>query len=205
MKREPHDPILDACLEEILGGHTPPDLSDSIMEHWQKLESVASPGDTVPGLLETSTVVSPPVTASLPTKGSLDLPVQQAVTSGSPTNDQLQTPVPIPQTHALRRASSWSRTATLLSILTIGACLGLIAIKVFPPQQPVTPGNAVADNAGETLPAPANSSTDSQQAAREPSSVATPGTTRPTTHEDRQASVTPGNPRGQFGNPKAVA
>ena len=204
MKREPHDPILDACLEEILGGHTPPDLSDSIMEHWQKLDSVASPGDTVPGLLETSTVVSPPVVSSLPTKGSLDLPVQQAVTSGSPASDQLQAPIPIPQTPTSQRATSWSRTATLLSILTIGACLGLVAIKVFPPQQPVTPGNAVADNTGETLPAPTNSSADSPHATRKPSSVATRGPSRPTTHENKQASVTPGNPTGQFGEPKAV-
>ena len=201
MKREPHDPILDACLEEILGGHTPPDLSDSIMEHWQKMDPVATPGDTVPGLLETNTVASPPVASSLPTKGSLDLPVQQAVTSGSPTNDQLQTPVPIPQTRALRRASSWSRTATLLSILTIGACLGLIAIKVFPPQQPVAPADAVADNTGETLPAVESSPQDSRHTTREQSSTAPGGTSHPPTTRGRQASVTADNPAGQFGKP----
>ena len=54
MKPEPHDPILDACLEEILGVHTPPDLSDSIMEHWQKLDSVASPEETVTTSSETN-------------------------------------------------------------------------------------------------------------------------------------------------------
>jgi len=37
MSNDEHDPILDACLDEILGGQTPPDLTPRIMQAWSLL------------------------------------------------------------------------------------------------------------------------------------------------------------------------
>ena len=200
MKPEPHDPILDACLEEILGGHTPPDLSDSIMEHWQKLDSVASPEETVTTSSETNAVVSPPIASSPLTKDALDLPIQRAIASGSSADQQLPVPASNPS-HIPSRAPSWSRAATLLSILTIGACLGLIAIKVFPPQQPGTPANTVAENTRKSLPAATDSSKGSQSPNKKDS---TKETSALTTHNKKPAAVTAGSPADGFKEPQAV-
>jgi len=200
MKPEPHDPILDACLEEILGGHTPPDLSDSILENWQRLDSVASPEETVTDSSETNAVVSPPIASSPLTRDVLDLPVQRAIASGSSTDQQQ----PVPALNPSRipsRAPSWSRAATLVSILTIGACLGLIAIKVFPPQQSGTPANTVAENTRKSLPAAADSSERSQSPDKKDS---TKETSALTTNNKKPATVTAGSPADGFKEPQAV-
>ncbi|MCP4813470.1 MAG: DUF1549 domain-containing protein, partial [Planctomycetaceae bacterium] len=201
MKPEPHDPILDACLEEILGGHTPPDLSDSILKNWQRLDSVATPEETVTDSSETNAVVSPPIASSLSSKDVLDLPVQRAIASGSTAGDQAPIPAPHPP-HIPSRTPSWSRAATLLSILTIGACLGLIAIKVFPPQQPGIPENTVADNTRGSLDDAANSSNGSPPPKK---NRATEGTSALAANNKKPATVTTGNPADGFGEPQAVA
>lgn len=39
MSDKPDDPIIDACLDEVLGGQSPPDLTARILQAWQRLES----------------------------------------------------------------------------------------------------------------------------------------------------------------------
>ena len=115
MKPAPHDPILDACLEEILGGQSPPDLSASI------LEAVAESGS--------QPVVTPPSAGTAETAGSSLLQTAVESASCSDTTQKITRP-------AASRSRTWSQAAIITSVLTIGACLGLIAIKFLPPTNP---------------------------------------------------------------------
>ncbi|HIN96112.1 MAG TPA: DUF1549 domain-containing protein [Planctomycetes bacterium] len=115
MKPAPHDPILDACLEEILGGQSPPDLSASI------LEAVAESGS--------QPVVTPPSAGTAETAGSSLLQTAVESASCSDTTQKITRP-------AASGRRTWSQAAIITSVLTIGACLGLIAIKFLPPTNP---------------------------------------------------------------------
>ena len=124
MKTEPHDPILDACLEELLGGKAPPDLSDSIMESWQRMDNIVDPRETD----------SLPATAAVDDSllPVLDSATKTAVESANSSDwDQELSLAKREQTSSLKR--SWSRVAVIASMLTIGACISLIAIKVMWP------------------------------------------------------------------------
>ena len=49
------DPIIDACLDEVLGGHSPPDLTARILQAWERVESQMSQPDS-PSREPTATV-----------------------------------------------------------------------------------------------------------------------------------------------------
>jgi hypothetical protein len=51
------DPIIDACLEELLGAERPPDLKDQILEKWRSRSGVASGRNGAPVLLSPTEAV----------------------------------------------------------------------------------------------------------------------------------------------------
>ena len=179
MKPEPHDPILDACLEEILGGHTPPDLSDSILEHWQQLNQ-ALPAD-----------MTDPVE---PTENLLQTSTQQATNLATPVATILENPASVRDSLDQEYSTGWSRWARYASILTIGACLGLIAFKLYPPGKPAEPGIRIAENNPELPAKKQTSSADSNTLDKPPAGL--PLQTRPSIDAITGAdtSVTPENP-----------
>lgn len=119
MKPAPHEPILDACLEEILGGQSPPDLSSSILE--AVAQNVTEPA-----------VTPPPAPVNKSTKERL---AQAVVQSTAVTNNTAKVSQAAPR-RSSEPNSKWPQAATIASILTIGACIGLIALKFLPPSNP---------------------------------------------------------------------
>jgi len=115
MKPAPHEPILDACLEEILGGQSPPDLSAPILE--AVAQSTSQP------------VVTPPP-APVNKRAAPPL-VQAAVDSASVANNTPKVSQAT-RTNPSEPNSKWAQAAIVTSILTIGACVGLITLKFLP-------------------------------------------------------------------------
>ena len=163
MKPAPHDPILDACLEELLGGQSPPDLSASILE--AVAENAAQPVATPP----------PAVIAK-----TADSSLAQAVVESASTTDTIQKLTQPAQKRSSTRNSKWSQAAIVTSVLTIGACLGLIAIKFLPPNNPTEADTPLAKNTKKSSPQdPTNKTSDTvdNKPAPKPATIAG-GTTR---------------------------
>lgn len=49
MSHEHDDPLLDSCLAELIGGQTPPDLSEQILAAWLRQRSIASAASLING------------------------------------------------------------------------------------------------------------------------------------------------------------
>lgn len=147
MKPAPHDPILDACLEEILGGQSPPDLSASI------LEAVAESGS--------QPVVTPPSAGTAETAGSSLLQTAVESAACSDTTRKMTQP-------AASRSRTWSQTAIITSVLTIGACLGLIAIKFLPPTNPESDAPVAKNTKKSSTQDPTGKAPDTQNSQESP-------------------------------------
>ena len=147
MKPAPHDPILDACLEEILGGQSPPDLSASI------LEAVAESGS--------QPVVTPPSAGTAETAGSSLLQTAVESAACSDTTRKITRP-------AASRSRTWSQTAIITSVLTIGACLGLIAIKFLPPTNPESDAPVAKNTKKSSTQDPTGKAPDTQNSQESP-------------------------------------
>jgi hypothetical protein len=147
MKPAPHDPILDACLEEILGGQSPPDLSASI------LEAVAESGS--------QPVVTPPSAGTAETAGSSLLQTAVESAACSDTTRKMTRP-------AASRSRTWSQTAIITSVLTIGACLGLIAIKFLPPTNPESDAPVAKNTKKSSTQDPTGKAPDTQNSQESP-------------------------------------
>ena len=147
MKPAPHDPILDACLEEILGGQSPPDLSASI------LEAVAESGS--------QPVVTPPLVGTAETAGSSLLQTAVESAACSDTTRKMTRP-------AASRSRTWSQTAIITSVLTIGACLGLIAIKFLPPTNPESDAPVAKNTKKSSTQDPTGKAPDTQNSQESP-------------------------------------
>jgi hypothetical protein len=102
------DALLDGCLEEILGGRTPPDLSARILQAWaaQAARGAASPA------------LAGPLHASEP----LPPPVQQAaaIAFTAPANGvQVRTTVPL-----RRKTSTWQTVALAGGVVGLALAAG---------------------------------------------------------------------------------
>lgn len=118
MTPEREDPILDAMLEEVLGGRTPPDLSARIMQ------SLALRGAAIrevrPEMNGYVEPVAPP------------LPLRTVVSQGMASASALPGHVQVSANHALRgRKSSriaWQTLAAISLVVVLGVGLGAIGI-----------------------------------------------------------------------------
>ena len=151
MKPAPHEPILDACLEEILGGQSPPDLSASI------LEAVAQ-NATEPA------VTPPPAPVN---KSTEDRIVQAVVESPAVTDNTAKVSQAAPRGSS-EPNSKWPQAATIASILTIGACIGLIALKLLPPSNPTGTEVPLANNKQSPTEVPEKENTDNRESKPTP-------------------------------------
>ncbi len=149
------DPILDACLEEVLGGTTPPDLTPRIMQAWSMLPPALPPDGPA----------APPVQGNGSSRPPGAGPEQHelAAASASPHPVQVATTA---RSAAKRRASSrrtrrWWTTAAAIA----GLALAAIGIR-FAWQADAGPGIAPPNQLtqGSTTP-----SVDQQQPAPSPS------------------------------------
>jgi len=190
MKPAPHDPILDACLEEILGGQSPPDLSASI------LEAVAESGS--------QPVVTPPAAGIVETTDSSLVQTAVESAASSDTTQKITRPA---AKRASSRSRTWSQATIITSVLTIGACLGLIAIKFLPPTNPESDA-PVADNTKKSStqdPTGKTSDTQNSQESPQPAAIAN-GTTRTPSQPQENTPKTPfDNEAGPVRPPKVAS
>ena len=144
------DPVLDACLSEVLGGVTPPDLSSRILAAWQQrqTESVATSRatETAVGAID---VPSPnasssngPLKKSSPARGSEAVSARDRTavirdatisrTDGRPTPRDLKG-----QASSGPQRSLWNSRlplVTLAATLLLGLGLGLAALNWYGPE-----------------------------------------------------------------------
>jgi hypothetical protein len=139
------DPILDACLAEVVGGVTPPDLSDRILSAWKARQ--AESGRCTEAVKGTS---SPSRSAQI---AENEGQATHGVDSGEPqdfsrrqlgSNDRSDSPVssvasplglPSP-CGTSKTKSSWDlplRLASLAAMVVVGVGLGLAALHLFGP------------------------------------------------------------------------
>lgn len=126
---EQHDPVLDACLDEILGGQTPPDLTPRIMQAWAML---------------------PP---ALPAEPCAEPPVQNPVTIKAAGKKPAS-----PTSAALRVSRLWVSVAVAASIVAVGLGIGYALLPVAAPETNPSgvarnPGTATRPSGDHGLPA----------------------------------------------------
>lgn len=115
-----HDPILDACLEEILGGQTPPDLAPRIIQAWSQLPPAVT--------------AEPPVQAAPPAVHALPRSVQVAAT-GSPS--------PSSTAATRRRARRWTASMVTASMFVAASVIAIglgVGFALRPPPPETKPG-----------------------------------------------------------------
>ena len=128
MSAQREDPFLDACLEEVLGGQTPPDLSGKIMAAWH---SQARAADLTPASVESPRRAAEPMTAAgLNGVSSQPIPLapkstQPAMASKTIASKTVAMPVAsLPFTRVRR---SWLPLAAAASVLL--AATGYLAMR----------------------------------------------------------------------------
>src|SRR4051794_12406488 len=114
MNPDRDDPLLDACLDEILGGRRPPDLTTRILDAWSaRHHEQGAPGQFLPSVL-------PGSQDSVPEPPPVLLEVQRAVDIPSPNGRPLVELGAIPSgAHRLRGNS---RATWMPLVATIAAC-----------------------------------------------------------------------------------
>ncbi len=105
------DPVLDACLEEILGGVQPPDLTAKILAAWQQKQIS----------LEDPRLAHPPVA---------EPHCNGVAKSACPAGCE-------PNRARFAQSPPWGFMAALLAMLLVGFGLGLGALKLTPSARPV--------------------------------------------------------------------
>jgi hypothetical protein len=123
------DPILDACLDEVLGGRTPPDLSARIIAAWQaqgaagqRREAGVSPVQTV------TTQAGETPAPRVPAAGPLPPPV--VIPPAAPLNGHPLVAVAAPRSRraSTRQQTTWQPLLIAASVLAVGAA---VAFAVF--------------------------------------------------------------------------
>lgn len=131
LKREPDETVLDACLEEILGGQTPPDLSAQILAaHARQQAAAAGNGTSAP---------SSPAAASLPVSPPLAEPPVAAPPVQQTTRDAAVVPSPRSTTASAARhrqryeaaaSRQWFSVAMVATVLVAGFGVALAALAI---------------------------------------------------------------------------
>lgn len=159
MKPERDDPILDASLEELLGGHTPPDLTARIMQAWAMQRSGSAPWQEVtpPPLIDD--VVPPPIEPVAP-------PVQ-GVAAGIYASGPGETTEPVVTLRTASvanrgRRAQWSPIGVSAALVLLGVAIGggvyfsnrqaEAPVAVNENKNPATPGPASTDVADKDKP-----------------------------------------------------
>jgi len=128
------DPIIDACLEEVLGNRTPPDLTVQIVQAWASrtggsLADGAAAGVPVAPPVECPAppVEAPPISAAAPMM-PLAPPVQGPRVSEPPV--QLA-PTPVPRGRTRSAASRWMMVGVAAGLLISASLLGVLLFKMY--------------------------------------------------------------------------
>lgn len=103
MNSEHEDRILDAGLEEVLGGHYPPDLSAKILQAWDERRAAMAGGVSVP-----PSAAPAPHPLSLLPAAALSAPEPEA-----PPVDRVQLPVAVPRRRWRQRSQSMAWNAAV--------------------------------------------------------------------------------------------
>jgi hypothetical protein len=112
MTPHPDDSILEACLDEVLGGRTPPDLTARILEAWAASTAPVHPQ-----------AVTPPPLPTVPSEYETPEPPPVVATNGRPLVELRTLPV------APRPAqSAWQPLLVAASILMVGLSIGVVAV-----------------------------------------------------------------------------
>lgn len=174
------DPILDACLHEVLGGVSPPDLSARILHEWARRSQASASTNVSP-----ADIVPPPIQIPTATSGSdawqVVGPVPPPIAAGSSTNELgWVAPVQRSRADATRgRApapATWQSVALVLMVLCTGTTVGLVALNFSSkrrPQESIAKdggkktGGAVAGTASQDRPRIASTKGSSAQSPQE--------------------------------------
>jgi hypothetical protein len=118
----PKERILDVCLEEVLGGHYPPDLTAKILQTWQARQA------GIDGCVDAGRAAAPPVAASPPPFSLVPPPVQYAAAEFSPTADAA---APSPLVAPRRRRRRTSRVPWWWLAMATGALAAGVSLFVY--------------------------------------------------------------------------
>src|SRR5689334_2347319 len=114
MNPERDDPILDAMLEEVLGGRTPPDLSARIM---QSLAIRGARPQLQHDPLNLAEPAAPP------------LPIRAAVDHASAASSNGHTSLAVHAKHHSRKSSvTWQTWAAVSLVVILGVGLGVLGV-----------------------------------------------------------------------------
>src|SRR5262249_10105950 len=110
-----HDPILDACLDEVLAGRRPPDLTTRILA----AHAIRSPAG------ECEPPEPPPVLTGLPP--ALEVSGGQTVVT---LRDRKTLPAP-----QLRRSANWLTITVAAGVIGVGLTITLVSLRNFGRQE----------------------------------------------------------------------
>lgn len=122
MKPDRDDPIIDAALEELLGGRTPPDLTARIMQAWAVQRSEAGWSEAPPAIL--AGITPPPIEAIEPVP-----PPVQGVSSAYTADNVAPPAEPLVRVRTTtfsqrKRTSVWQNAGATAALLLVGAGIG---------------------------------------------------------------------------------
>ena len=126
MTNDPNDRIIDSCLEELLGGQLPPDLSEQILTALAASTGTtssesASPESTQTGTSQLQEPIAPPIAALVDG-------VEQV-----PQGNQPPVPTIVQVAQPASKGSRWSQIAISASLVGLVLSLGLLAFQQLGP------------------------------------------------------------------------
>ncbi len=145
---DPHDQhydrILETCLEEVLGGQSPPDVADRVVQAHRAVASVSGNGSDS-GISEPVPVVARSVTDESPASAA-----PSAAVAPRPAPDPLSIQATGHSRRWTSRRSTWIGVAAAASVLIVGTLLGALALHFSqsPSAQSPRGGTASTDGAG---------------------------------------------------------
>jgi len=143
------DPIIDVCLEEVLGDATPPDLTSRIMQAWAVRSGAAPAGGQgsvapIPPMAEPPLSDSPPVEAP-PVSAAAAAPVAPPLQGAA-----VQLPADGSRARVDGGAFRWAVVAAAACVMLAACLMGVIAWKLTHPTEPIVAGgDPVEDVAGD--------------------------------------------------------
>lgn len=204
MRADHEERILNACLEEVLGGKYPPDLSAKILQTWESRRASgnaaggsAADGSSADGAVPSATGLAPPLAEPVAPPVQL-LAVPAFTRSGSP----LPRPTPISTTsrsrfHRNREKSQWWSMAAAAS--AVAACLSLAFLVIGVQQPDLIRGWLGRDVAEDVAERPnRNRSTDRRQ-QNERAVANSPSSARPRNGNSNEQNLASDSPAGVSG------
>jgi hypothetical protein len=151
------DPLIDGLLDEVLGGHAPPDLTERIMRAWsQGPQAHVDPAES--GLQPLPPPVPPPVASALFPEPPPVLPGATDALNAAPANGRPVVHVPATSSITRRRRSGPNRYLVTAAALAAAIALALLALVgssfILPSPQVVKSDQKSDGNATEVQPAP---------------------------------------------------